>query len=65
MKIVRAIGRVIKNPVKKIFRRRRLTFFITPYPLKSLGRANPTNRLPDGIAEIISYHYIMMFAEGK
>jgi hypothetical protein len=32
MKIVRAIGSVIKNPVKKIFRRRRLKFINTKYP---------------------------------
>jgi len=32
MKIVRAIGSVIKNPVKKIFRRRRLKFLNTKYP---------------------------------
>ena len=50
MKIVRAIGSVISSPVRKTFRRRRLNFFITPYPLKSLGTANPTNRLSDGIA---------------
>ena len=50
MKIVRAIGSVISSPVRKTFRIRRLNFFITPYPLKSLGTANPTNRLPDGIA---------------
>ena len=50
MKIVRAIGSVISSPVRKTFRRRRLNFFITSYPLKSLGTANPANRLPDGIA---------------
>jgi len=51
MKIVRAIGSVIRNPVRKTFRRRRLKFFITPYPLKSLGTANHINCLLGKIME--------------
>ena len=47
------MGSVIKNPVRKIFLRRRLNFFITLYPLQSLGPANPVNHLTERIARKI------------
>jgi len=47
------MGSVIKNPVRKIFRRRRLNFFITLYPLQNLGTVNPVNRLTERISRKI------------
>ena len=57
MKIVRVIGSVTKNPARKIFLRRRLKFFSTPYPLKSLGAYNPINRLSDRITKFFPLLY--------
>ena len=63
--MVSAIGSVTKKPVRKIFLRRRLKFFITPNPLKSFVVFNFIRQSSDRATKDFSYYYILMFLEGK